>query len=168
MNPDNPYSSRAYFDNWELCLPIDAARLETLMAESREDPRGRVRICLHRDETDPLHEMIIALADHGYLRPHRQKGRQKSYVVLEGRLRVIFFDEAGAVIRRLDLDAAAQPVARFDAGVWHTMTAMSESALYLETILGPFDRNGTDWAPWAPGRSPRPEIEAYMTKILRV
>ncbi|MBB6252271.1 WbuC family cupin fold metalloprotein [Nitrospirillum iridis] len=168
MTEINPYSSKAYFDDWTDFLDIDRTRLDALLDESRRDERGRVRICLHRSEADPVQEMIIALADHGYLRPHRQRGLQKSYVVLAGRLRVVFFDESGGVLRRLDLDAQRRPLARFDSGIWHTMTSLSEGTLYLETILGPFDRNRTDWAPWAPGRAPRPEIEAYMRDVLRV
>lgn len=165
-NP-NPYSSKAYFEPWTDCFEVDAQRLDALLEESRQDPRGRVRICLHRDEQDLLHEMVIALADHGYLRPHRQVGRQKSYLILKGALRVLFFNEAGEVLRRLELDAETRPIARFDSGIWHTMTSMSEGTVYLETILGPFDKTGTDWADWAPGRSPRPEIEAYMQRVLR-
>lgn len=167
MTSLNPYSSKAYFEDWKDCLEVDRVRLDTLLEESRRDERGRVRICLHRTEQDPLHEMIIALADHGYLRPHRQPGLQKSYVVLQGCLRVVFFDEAGTVLRRMDMDAQSNPVARFDAGIWHTMTSLSGGTLYLETILGPFDKNRTNWADWAPGRSPRPEIEAYMRDVLR-
>ena len=45
--------------------------LEFLKLKAERTPRGRVRVCTHRDLDDKLHEMIVVLRQDAYLRPEK-------------------------------------------------------------------------------------------------
>ena len=139
-------------------------RLAELRDIARDSSRGRARFCLHRNHEDPLQEMVIALHRTAYIPPHRQFGRAKSYLCLEGDLVVCFFDDAGSLVERIRLSArgADEPVIiRFPARRWHTVAALTEIAIYIEVVPGPYVLEETDFADWAPSETDA-EAEAFL------
>ena len=143
---------------------VDDDTLAELRDIARNSPRGRARFCLHQNHEDPLQEMVIALHRSGYIPPHRQIGRAKSYLCLEGKLFVCFFDDAGSLVERLQLSAQGDngpSIVRFPANRWHTVTALTEIAIYVEVVPGPYVPEETKFADWAPS-----ETDADAAKFL--
>lgn len=111
--------------------------------------------------------MVIAVQGRRYIRPHRQRSKEKSYTVLEGELTVMFWNDAGEPLRSLDMSAPGSGQAlvhRFAAGMWHTVVPRSETVIYVETIAGPFLPGGTEWAPWAPEEGDAEGVRALLTE----
>lgn len=131
---------------------IDQTMIARLKEMALAAPDRRSRFCLHQRHDDPVQEMMIVLSHNTRVPPHRQVGKRKSYYLFEGALRLRFYSDDGAPREEMRLVAGHDPAAagfafRFDASVWHTVFPETPFTVYLETIQGPFDPQGTDWAP---------------------
>lgn len=134
--------------------PVSATADDLRMIENhaRNSSRGRARLCAHPDAQDGLHEMLICLMRHCYVRPHRHS-KVESALILSGECDLVLFDEQGKVVdlRSLGPFGSGRPFfVRLGQPTFHTYLIRTESLLFLETTPGPFDRNQTEYAEWAP------------------
>jgi cupin fold WbuC family metalloprotein len=132
-------------------VPVSGEIVDALKARARRSPRGISRLLLHRDPNDALHQMLIVHTRGRYIRPHRNDRSAKSWHVVEGRLLVVRFSDAGAVEEETLLTAPSEGgafIVRLSESYYHTLIALTGETAVIETILGPF--TGTTYAPWAP------------------
>lgn len=121
---------------------IDARVLAALKAASPARPGSAVRICLHAGPADAAQSMIIALRAGSPPKPHRHATREETYHMIEGRLELRFFDDAGRQTASFELGGPGTGlplVYRMSAGVWHVTEPKTELALFHESRTGPFD-----------------------------
>ncbi len=160
-------ASAAIFPAWDKALVVGRADLDAVIAAALSEPRRRARLCLHHGPEDAVQEMLIALAPGCYIRPLRQAGAEKSYVLVRGRLRLGFFGDGGDLDRVIDLAAGVDIAARFDATPWHTTVPVGgEVAAYVETIRGPYHPAGTEWAPWAADEGDSAGRQALLDRVM--
>lgn len=147
-------------------IAIGPEQLDQLKQLATRAPRKRARLCLHKDHSDKVQEMMIAVCKESYIRPHRQVNKNKSYHVIEGDLVVAFFDELGQIIRRIEMgitNSGKTFLYRFPGSQWHTVIALSNIVIYVETIAGPFE--GTEFATWGPDEADSHGIRAFLARI---
>lgn len=147
---------------------IDDCRLSELEDLARASIRGRARLCLHQTHEDILQEMIIALCTGAYIPPHRQFGKTKSYVVLKGSIGVGFFSPEGEIEEFLTMSPLGQnatSVIRFPTERWHTVVSISEIAIYIEVVSGPYDSAETEIAPWAPNEAEGALADSFVRRL---
>lgn len=145
-----------------------AAELEFIRHAALISPRKRARICSHKDNEEPLHEMLIALAAGGYVRPHKHPTKAESLHVLEGAIDVFVFTSDGALSRVIPLsgsDATKAFYYRLPPDVYHTVMLRSDSAVIHEVTLGPFGHEHTIQAPFAPAEVNIELAQAYMDRL---
>jgi len=150
-------------------VAVTERQIRELCDIARQAPLLRARYCLHRGLEDCVHEMVIALARDVYIRPHRHHGKSESFHVLQGRLEVVFFDDTGAISRRVRLDAAGQWGARLyrmNRPLWHCVLVHSEVAVIHETTQGPFAPNDCDFAEWAPDGKDPAGAKAFVERLI--
>lgn len=150
-------------------LAVRASDLKDLEAAASEAPQGRARLCAHRHPGDRLHEMIIALARGTYVPPHRHQGKPESFHVIQGRARVLLFDEAGRVTECLDLGEPASGwpfYLRIDGPRFHSLWVDSDFFVVHETTEGPWDPARTEVAAWAPPASDPAAGRAFLARAL--
>jgi cupin fold WbuC family metalloprotein len=63
---------------------IDYNDIDTLEATLAGSSRGRVRIDLHPDRDDELHEMVIAIDSRSYIRPHKHPRKSEAFHLISG------------------------------------------------------------------------------------
>jgi cupin fold WbuC family metalloprotein len=145
-------------------LALSGAELDDLVARVPAAPRGRVRICAHQTDDAALHEMIIAMAGGRYIRPHRHRGKAESFHLIRGEVDIVFFDEDGAIATVLPMTDRPGGLFyyRIADAIYHTLVVRSAAAVYHEVTTGPFKREDTEFAPWAP-----PEGDAEADAWLR-
>lgn len=129
--------------------------------------RRRGRLCLHRAESDPVHEMLIALRADGYIRPHRHLGRGESFHVVEGAADVVLFDDAGGVVERVRMaaDGDGARLYRLNESRFHTVPVRSPVFVVHEKTAGPFERSDTEFAAWAPAEGDVAAIADYLVDL---
>ena len=118
------------------------------------NPRRRIRLCAHPDTADPLHEMLIVHMRDAYVPPHRHPGKSESFLIIEGELSVVVFDEAGGVTDVIDMGEPGSGRAfyyRLSEARYHTVIATTDVVVFHEVTNGPFRQEDLERAPWAPG-----------------
>jgi cupin fold WbuC family metalloprotein len=150
---------------------IDQSTIEVLLNEMESTPRKRIRLCLHDDVVNPLHEMAIVLGRESYIRPHKHEGKTESFHIIEGRLSVVFFDDNGKVqkvLRMGPLDSGLTFFYRLSNACFHAVVPESEYVIFHETTNGPFDPGDTEYAKWAPPETEPEAARKYVDDLLKL
>jgi cupin fold WbuC family metalloprotein len=148
-------------------VTVSREQVDELVTASRTTPRERIRLCTHRDTADPVHEMLIVHAAGTYVRPHKHVDKAESFHVIEGRVDVVLFDEQGAlkdVIRMGDYATGLPFYYRIDQPIFHTLLIRSGVLVFHETTSGPFRREQTVFASWAPEETSL-EVAGFIASV---
>jgi cupin fold WbuC family metalloprotein len=148
-----------------------AAEIAFVKEKAAASARRRARICAHQDSDELLHEMLIGIAPDSYIHPHRHTAKVESFHVVEGVVDVVIFDDAGAVREVVPLgvgDPSRSFFYRLSESAFHTLLIRSDWLVIHEVTNGPFRREETVLAPFAPDESaPEPIRRAYLDSIER-
>ena len=149
-------------------VQIDSDDIAELKRASLSTARKRIRVCTHPDADDRLHEMLIVHAAGAYVRPHRHEGKSESMHVLEGEADIVFFDDEGEVNEVVPLGPYGSPrrfYYRVDTPIFHTLLIHSEFLVFHEVTNGPFRREESVFAPWAPEEADTAACEAFLERL---
>lgn len=142
--------------------------VEFLKARALENPRGRARLCAHPGPEDRTHEMLVALRRDILLRPHVHPGNIESFTCVDGAMRVFLFNEDGSVLKALSMGPPQSGKVffyRHTRPTFHTLIVESDVAVFLEVTQGPFNRESTVLAPWAPSEDDRDKLRDYLAAL---
>ncbi|HWX22495.1 MAG TPA: WbuC family cupin fold metalloprotein [Candidatus Binatia bacterium] len=149
-------------------VQLSRVDIQTLKQQALLNPRRRIRICAHPDTTDRLHEMLIVHTRGAYVRPHKHLNKSESVHVIEGKVDVVFFDDAGAVsdvVRLGDYQSDRKFYYRIGGPRYHTFLITSEFLVFHEVTNGPFRREDTVFAPWGPEESNPAACLAFQERV---
>ncbi|MCE9613648.1 MAG: WbuC family cupin fold metalloprotein [Lentisphaerae bacterium] len=149
-------------------VQIRGADLAQLKRDAEVSARGRCRICTHATPDHPIHEMIIVLKRGTYIRAHQHLGRSESVHVIEGRADVVVFDPDGAIRTVLDLGPVTEGgefFYRMSEPLLHTVLVRSDFLVFHETTSGPFRRDDTAFAPWAPVEADAAAVGRHLADL---
>ena len=121
---------------------LDVRVFEALKALVKDKPGATVRVNLHPDPSAPVHDMIIAQRAGGAPFIHKHLAREETYHMIEGRMRLQFFDAAGKPTTAHLLGGPGTGLAlivRVPKGVWHATEPETDYAVFHESRPGPFD-----------------------------
>ena len=114
---------------------------------------GRARFCAHPAPDAAQHDMLIVTHQSSYIAPHRHRIKSETFLLLEGQVDAIIFDDSGQRCEILPMgapDSGRCFFYRMPSGRFHSQKILSESIVFLESTLGPFDVASSEYAPWAP------------------
>ena len=157
----------ALFNTRDLCV-VDQNLLELVKKRAREASCGRYRMCLHHTPDDPAQEMLVAHRHDTYSRPHRHQ-RSMMFLLLEGAVSVLLFNDAGRVIEKLEMEPPGGSGAflfRVSANTWYMEIARSRVTVHCEILDGP-NPNGdaTSYARWSPEEGDSTGIAAFYKQL---
>jgi len=147
---------------------VDRSVIAFLKAKALIAPRRRARLCLHADPVDTQHDMLIAMHHSSYVAPHCHFSKSESLVLVEGTCDAILFDAGGRVSRVVPMCAEAGNgclLYRMPANLFHTLRLRSEWTVFIESTIGPFDRQDTGVAAWAPPETDPAAGHAYLEQL---
>jgi cupin fold WbuC family metalloprotein len=140
--------------------------IQSVLAKAQNSPRLRANHNFHSGAEDNPHRFLNVLTYGTYIAPHRHKDPPKaeSFIVLDGYVAFLIFDDAGAIEQTLILgsgplppnlpaNVTAPPARGIDVapGAWHTLAALTPHAVCYEVKPGPWDpATDKEFAPWAP------------------
>jgi cupin fold WbuC family metalloprotein len=149
-------------------VKVDADSLNRLKAQAAVNPRRRARLCSHQDTSDRLHEMFIVMAQGIYVRPHKHLKKTEAFHVIDGSATIVLFDDSGGiddVFRISDHKSGTTFYFRSDDARYHTQLITSEFLVVHEITTGPFNRDETIFAPWAPPEEDTAAVKHYLENL---
>lgn len=118
---------------------IDDRLLDDVSARARGSERLRMNFNLH-DSLDAKAQRLLNALEPGTVLPiHRHPHTAETYVLLRGRIDVLFYDELGTEIRRFALDPhSGNYGVHIPKGQWHTVEVLEHGTVILEVKDGPY------------------------------
>ncbi len=155
--------------NTQEVMEVGPAMIEQLKQLALASPRRRARLCLHRNQAELPHEMVIVFHKDSYMPPHRHPpGKTESYHVIEGRMLVHLFDDDGSLLRTLRLGHGTgdSVMYRLSGSRWHMPVALSEWLVYHEVYSGPFEKSAdVEFPAWAPSEQDHERISPFLARL---
>ena len=130
--------------------------------------QDRVRICNHIDPSENLHEMLMLFSNKTFVRPSMHINKEESLFILEGSGRYVFFDNSGKVTEVVQLTPSLGPnkcYCRVPKNTYHMLIVDTELMLVKETTSGPFSRDDTVFADWAPDVKTIDSASEFMQQV---
>ena len=124
---------------------IGRAEIELLDRGLADNPRGRTRLCTHKQIDDRMHEMFISFVGGNYVRPAKHVGKDESLHLIEGSGDYFFFDEHGEVT-----DVVPLGDYRSDRQFYCRIPAMRDHAIFIRSESAGFPRG--DAGAFRPGQ----------------
>lgn len=117
---------------------INNGLLDEVTAKAEESPRLRMNFNLH-DSLDAKAQRLINVLLPGTVLPiHRHRYTAETYVLLRGKMFVVFYNDLGAQIERYLLDPTIGNYGvQIPAGQWHGIEVIEPSAIF-EVKDGPY------------------------------
>lgn len=117
---------------------INDELLDKITADAEASPRLRMNYNLHESLDAKAQRLINVLLPGTPLPVHRHKHTAETYVLLRGKMFVVFYNDPGAQIERFLLDPThGNYGVQIPKGQWHTVEVLEPSAI-LEVKDGPY------------------------------
>ena len=136
--------------------------------KSRNNERGKSRICTHESTENKLHEMFIVFRKGAYVRPHKHLDKLESFHVVEGSAYVVTFDEQGGITNLFeigDYQSGKNFYCRMAGPAYHTLIIKSDYLAFHEATTGPFRKSDTVHPAWSPEEGDKEGIKKFMDKL---
>lgn len=141
-----------------------------LKQQAMQSPRQRARICAHKTNDDTLHEMLIAITADSYIHPHKHLDKSESFQIVEGIVDVVVFDDSGAITNVIALGSQGSGRSfyyRLSESRFHTLIIHSKILVVHEVTNGPFDKEQTIQALFAPLETDGDAARDYMKRLCK-
>lgn len=117
---------------------IDDQLLDKITAEAEASPRLRMNYNLH-DSLDAKAQRLLNVLLPGTVLPvHRHQHTAETYILLRGKLLIVFYNDLGEQTERILLDhTRGNYGAHIPAGQWHTVEVIEPSTIF-EVKDGPY------------------------------
>ncbi|HAB36644.1 MAG TPA: cupin fold metalloprotein, WbuC family [Rhodobacteraceae bacterium] len=149
---------------------IGSREINFLRQEVAINQKGRLRINFHHENSDPLHEMIIAIRPDSYIRPHKHPDKSEAFHVIYGVVDVVIFEDDGTIREVVSLAAKDEIKAfyyRMSRPFFHTLIIYSDLLVVHEITNGPFVKDGTKFGSFAPKESANAStITAWKNELM--
>ena len=125
------------------------------LEQAAGSPRRRHPKILHT-QGDAWNRVFNFMMHDSYMQPHHHPaaGKIERIHLLEGKLAVLYFDEAGTVTDVIVLERGGREVVEVPGFTWHTYVMLSDSAITYETMMGRYEpATWKEFAGWAPPES---------------
>lgn len=139
--------------NTKNTIAINQSDIIELTQRAADTPQGHYRFCLHHDNEALIQEMVIAITNRALFPPHKHPlGKSESIHIISGELATFIFNEDGNVIDiiRLSCSINNAKLQRIEGNTWHLPICLSETVVYHETLVGPYNKSNDVFIPsWA-------------------
>ena len=161
------YNSNEIIFNRNKILSLDLNDVQSLTNNVKDTPTKRIRICAHSSVKDSLHEMIIALDQNTFIFPHKHPGKTESIHMIKGTVDLVIFENDGTlkfIIKMGEYNSGLKFYYRISKPFYHMLLINSDIAVLHETTNGPFSKNDTIYAPWAPNENVE-DITQFISRL---
>lgn len=118
---------------------IDTKLLDEVSAKAKASERLRMNFNLHDSPQAKTQRLLNALEPGTVLPVHRHNHTDETYILLRGRIVVLFYDEHGTETDRFHLNPGeGQYGVHIPKGQWHTLEVLESGSVIFEVKQGPY------------------------------
>lgn len=148
---------------------LDCQALEEGLRASRESPRKRIMLQMHRSDAEGVQRLVNFMQRGSYVRPHFHPEPEsiENAAIIKGTAGFLTFDGHGSVssAHRLEAGNPAASIIDIEQGLWHTLVPLSEDTVILEIKRGPYNAAmDKRFAPWAPEEGTA-DAQTYLRRL---
>ena len=146
---------------------ITTADFAQLSDKARASERGRTNLNWHPTPEAAVQRLFLAFEPNTYIRPHRhpQPHKWELFVLLQGELEQLLFDDNGTVIQRQRLAADGVRAVEIPSNTWHSYICLQPGSIALEIKEGAYiPADSADFAPWSPAEGSA-EVARFLHEL---
>lgn len=118
---------------------IDNSLLNTVSAQAKESPRLRMNFNFHEAMDSKAQRLLNALEIGTDLAIHRHRHTAETYLLLRGKIRVMFYNDDKTETESFMLDPISGNYGvHIPAGQWHTLEVLESDSVIFEVKDGPY------------------------------
>jgi cupin fold WbuC family metalloprotein len=118
---------------------IHKALLNHLSTQAIMSPRKRMNFNFHENAESLSQRMLNALEPGTVLPVHRHRHTAETYILLRGRIRVMYYDDAKRVTDSVVLDGVEGNFGlNIPLGQWHSLEVLEAGSVIFEAKDGPY------------------------------
>lgn len=118
---------------------IDKNLLDELSAQAKSSPRLRMNYNFHQSLDEKCHRMLNAVEPGTDIPIHRHPGKDESFVILRGKVRVTTHNDDGSIIEDVVLSQESGNYGvDIPKNVWHKLESLEPGSVIFECKQGPF------------------------------
>ena len=143
------------------------AEFGELKESAAQAPRRRAHLNVHEALDANVQRLFIATQPDTYMRPHRhpQPHKWELFMVLEGRIELLLFDDEGVITDRTMMSPEGVRAVEIPPNTWHAYICHQPGTLALEIKEGAYiPTPEEDFASWSPPEG-SPESRAYLDRL---
>lgn len=143
---------------------ITSQNLHELTNKAKQVERLRAHLNVHESLDASVQRLFIATEPDTYMRPHRhpQAHKWEFFIVLEGEIDLLIFDDDGLLIQRTKMSESATRAVEIPPNTWHAYVCQRSSTIALEIKQGVYiPTPEEDFAPWSPAEG-AVEVAEYL------
>ena len=125
------------------------------------------RVCIHENDKERIHEMIVFHKKGSYVRPHKHLNKLESFFIISGEVTLVIFNKKGIHIKKLDMgDYHSGKIFfyKMKKNYFHTQI-IKKDTMFKEVTNGPFKKNKTLNAKWSPEDNKKSEVKRYLVYL---
>lgn len=118
---------------------LDKKLLDEVSARAKASERLRMNYNLH-DALDSKAQRLFNALEPGTILPiHRHRNTAETYILLRGRIDVMFYDDKGVEVERFALNPQEGNYGvHIPKGQWHTLEVLEKDTVIFEVKDGPY------------------------------
>lgn len=117
---------------------INKNLLDTVTEQAKESPRLRMNYNFHADLNDKCQRLLNAM-EPGTVMPIHHHKVAEVYILLQGRLRVMTYNDAGEEIESVILDPKDGNYGlQIPENTWHSLEVLESGSVIFEVKEGPY------------------------------
>lgn len=133
-------------------VKIDQVLIDELVTKAKNSPRRRAIFRFHEKDEDTMHRMLNALEPDTYVQPHFHPDKHEAFIILQGSILFVIFDENGKIMQYYLLKAGTSDFGlEISPKTYHTLISLESGTVIFEIKHGPYDaQTDKTFATWAP------------------
>ena len=118
---------------------IDEQLLDSVTAQAKESVRLRMNYNFHDRLDAPAQRLLNALEPETVLPIHHHTETAETYVLLRGRMKVLYFDDKKNLVEECELNPKkGRYGVHIPKGQWHTIEVLESGTVLFEVKDGPY------------------------------
>lgn len=118
---------------------INKSLLDEVSDLAKQSPRLRMNHNFHEALDAPAQRLLNALEPGTDLPVHRHSHTDETYILLRGKIKVLFYNDQKELIETFDLDPLkGEYGVHIPKGQWHTLEVLESGTVIFEVKDGPY------------------------------